>query len=331
MKSAGRFNLTAALAAAALADLVFHRLIDRLFLPQQPTGLSRVAADIGRFAFHLEGVLGLFLLIASLVLLLRRGDLFPRLTRFTVGGIGLFFACLAAVGIFFLPLPDRFLVHLKTSQAFLAGFIVMAVWRAPRQVRGNVGLSLFALPAILQALALFADRLSWARPFAAELARGGEICGLIAGALSPVLMVPDPATGRRGLAGVAVGIATLGLLLVALVFRFDLVQTLALYGFRLDLPPLATPGAVTFVALVIAAFVGLSMAVVWTLADPGARLVGYGLILVGPAGCQALTPGQVLAATCGLLAIATALAYPASPQPASSPPAPLLGAEAPGL
>ena len=67
----------------------------------------------------------------------------------------------------------------------------------------------------------------------------------MAAALAPLLLGPEPAAGRRGLVGAAAGVLTLTVLLVALVARFDLVQALTLYGFRLDLPPLASPGAVT--------------------------------------------------------------------------------------
>ena len=62
---------------------------------------------------------------------------------------------------------------------------------------------------------------------------------------------------------------TLGVLLAGLLVRFDLVQMLALYGFRLDLPQLATPTAVFYVATVIASFVGLSISIVWNLSDGG--------------------------------------------------------------
>jgi hypothetical protein len=183
---------------------------------------------------------------------------------------------------------------------------------------------------VLQAFALFTDRLGWAAPLPAEIARASDICALLGGALSPLLLAPEPTpSGRRGLLGALVAVVTLGTLLLALVTQFDLVQTLALYGFRLDLPPLATPGAVTYVALVLAAFVGMAMTVVWTLADRNSRTVGYGLVLLFAAGYQALAPNQVLFALCGLLSLAGSVAGAAHAQPRSS--ASLLGAEAAGL
>jgi hypothetical protein len=314
MPLGGPFNLTAALAVVAAADLVLHRLIERLFLPQQPTGLARVAGEAGRFAFHLGGVLGVVLVVVTLFTGIRRGDMFPRSMRFAVASIGLFFVVVSSMAVLAVPLPERFMIHLiKTSHAFLGWFIILAVWRAPGSARAKAGVTLFALPAILHAIALFCESVGWWRPFPSELARAAEICALAAAALSPLLLSPEPTSRRRGLAGVAVGVATLAAMLAALLLRFDLVQTLALWGFRLDLPQLATPGAVTYVAMVIASFVGLSISIVWNLADRGAgRLVGYGLILLGAAGYQTLAPNQVLFATCGLLALAAGTLRPAA-------------------
>jgi len=123
-----------------------------------------------------------------------------------------------------------------------------------------------------------------------------------------------------------VGMLTLGGLLAALVTRFDLVQMLALYGFRLDLPQLATPGAITYVAMVIASFVGLAISIAWSLLEGGSsRLIGYGLILLVSAGYQTVAPNQLLFATCGLLALA------AGSLQTSRETAPAMGAAAAGL
>jgi hypothetical protein len=330
MITARRLNLTAALSVVALADLVLHRLLERLFLSQHPTGLARVAAETGRFAFHLGGVLGLALVTATLFDSLRRTDLFPRSMRFAVASIGLFFVVTSAMAVLTLEITERymaFMIHLiKTSHAFLALFIVMALWRTPGLLRAKAGVTLFALPSVLHAVALFCDRVGWGRLFPSQLARTAEFCALAAGILSPLLLSPESPSGRRGLVGAIAGALTLGGLLAALMTRFDLVQMLALYGFRLDLPQLATPGAIAYVATVIASFVGLVISIAWNLADGGsARLVGYGLVLMVCAGYQTVAPNQLLFATCGLLAMAIATAHP------SRETAPLLGAAAAGL
>ena len=315
MTTARRFNLTAALAVVAVGDLVLHRLIERLFLPQQPTGLARLAGEAGRFAFHLGSVLGLALVALTLYGSLRRGDIFPRSMRFAVSVIGLFFVVSAGTAVLALQVIERYtaMVHLiKTSHAFLALFIVMATWRSYGPMRAKVGVTLFALPAMLHALALFCNAMSWFHLFPTQLARTAEICALAAGALSPLLLAPDPISGKRGLIGAAAGVLTLGVLLAGLLIRFDLVQMLALYGFRLDLPQLATPTAVCYVAMVIASFVGLSISIVWNLTDGGgSRLVGYGLVLLGAAGYLTVAPNQILFATCGLLALAAGTIRPA--------------------
>jgi hypothetical protein len=254
-------------------------------------------------------------LVAALAGAFRRGEIFPRAMRLAVGGIALFFVALAAVGIFWLPLPPRFVVHLKTSQAFLAWFIAVALWRGPGPVRAKAGVTLFALPAILHAFAVFAEQAGRSASLPSELARASAICALVAGALSPYLLAPEPATPGRRAVGVAVGVVSLAGLLAALLGQFDLVQTVALFGFRLDLPPLASGGAIAYVGLAMAAFVGLAMALCWTLIEPGGpRLVGYGLALVSAAGYQTLSPNQVLFATCGLLAMAAGVSRFATPE-----------------
>jgi hypothetical protein len=330
MTTARRLNLTAALSLVALADLVLHRLIERLFLSQHPTGLARALAETGRFAFHLGGVLGLVLVAATLFGSLRREDLFPRSMRFAVGSIGLFFLVTSGMAVLALEITERymaFMIHLiKTSHAFLALFIVMAMWRMPGSVRAKAGVTLFAVPSMLHAVALFCDRVGWGRLFPSELARTAEICALAAGALSPLLLSSEPASGKRGLLGAAAGVVTLGGLLAALMTRFDLMQMLALYGFRLDLPQLATPGAITYVAMVLASFVGLVISIVWSLAEPGgSRLIGYGLILLTAAGYQTVAPNQLLFATCGLLALAAGTLHPVEET------ATVMGAAAAGL
>src|SRR5436190_24270843 len=88
-------NLTAALAAFAILELLLNRLANRLFLPQSTIsgsgpgsrGAHLVAAS-GPLLFHLTGVLALVVLMAALVGLLRRGELLPKGMRFSVIVIG---------------------------------------------------------------------------------------------------------------------------------------------------------------------------------------------------------------------------------------------------
>jgi hypothetical protein len=239
-----------------------------------------------------------------------RADLFPRTMRFAAGTIAMFFAAIGALGVFSVAMPDRMLVHLKTTHAFLCWFIMLGMWRSPGPVRGKVGVTLFGVPTVLHALALFSERAGWGGAFPGELARAGEIGALFAAALSPYLLAPDMgpagAPPRLRALGVTVGVLALVGIMATLAMRFDLVQTLALYGFRLDLPPLTSAGSLTYVGLVIAAIVGVCMALVWTIGAGGpSRLVGYGLVLVAASGVQPVAPSLVMFATCGLMAMAS--------------------------
>jgi len=139
MTTARRLNLTAALCVVALCDLVLHRLIERLFLSQHPTGLARVLAEAGRFAFHLGGVLGLALVMATLFASLRRTDLFPRSMRFAVASIGLFFVVTAGMAVLALDRPDLWPGRNRTHDlwhVFVLGgsachFVLMLCFVAP--------------------------------------------------------------------------------------------------------------------------------------------------------------------------------------------------------
>lgn len=317
-------NLTAALALAGFADLVLHRLAVRLFVPQQPTANAvwRAVAEGGLFAFHLAGVLGLVVAAASLYRAIRSGVLFPRSMRITVSTISLFFLVLAAGGVLLLPLPDRFVVHLKTAHAFLAWFILLALWRTGATPGAKLCVTLFCVPAILHAAALFMERMGASRPLSAELARVSELMALAAAALSPWLLAPRPPGAARRALGVGAGLFAGALVTLLAAVQFDLLQALALYGLRLDLPSLSTTGGWAALPLFVLGTAGLVTAAIWTLPDAGGtRLIGYGLLLVAAAGHQVLTPTHVLLATSGLVALAlgaTNVGPAVEPQPASA-------------
>src|SRR5579863_9777838 len=96
-------NLTASLVAFAFLELLLNRLANRLFLPQAivmgergGSPLTRALTASGPLLYHLTGVLGLFVLLAALVGLIARGELFPRPMRISVSVVGLSFWLLAA-------------------------------------------------------------------------------------------------------------------------------------------------------------------------------------------------------------------------------------------
>jgi hypothetical protein len=89
---------------------------------------------------------------------------------------------------------------------------------------------------------------------------------------------------------------------LALVWRFDVVQASALYGLRLELPPL---GSVAGVAHVLA-FFGWTFATIELLSDRGGmRLIGYGLVLLALGGYEQASPVELCLSVLGIVAVAT--------------------------
>jgi hypothetical protein len=83
--------------------------------------------------------------------------------------------------------------------------------------------------------------------------------------------------------------------------RFDLMQASALYGLRLELPPLASAEGVAHVL----AFFGWMFATIELIADKGGmRLVGYGLVLLALGGYEQASPVELCLSVLGLVAIA---------------------------
>jgi hypothetical protein len=299
-------NLTLLLVVVAFFELLLNRLANRLFLPQSTPGdvgaRALLLADSGALLFHLTGVLGLLVLFAALVGLLRRRELFPRGMRFTVGIIGLVFWMLGACAVFFGQIPARFHLHLGLSFAFLSGLIVVAALAAPTQRRVKLGVTLFALPTVLHIAAVVSERTGWltAPGGALLLSRAGELVLLAAALAAPVLLPPRPARERpwrRPL--VAAGTLT-GALLVGWLSRHDLLQATLLYGLRVELPHVDSALGVAY----LLAFTCWVYATVQLLVDKGGmRLSGYGLLLLALGGYQASSPLELSLALLGLLAL----------------------------
>ena len=69
--------------------------------------------------------------------------------RFLVSVLALFCIALLTLCVSRFVVSGRLFVQLKTSHAFLSWLIALAVWRAPIIFRARVGVTLFALPAVL--------------------------------------------------------------------------------------------------------------------------------------------------------------------------------------
>jgi hypothetical protein len=305
-----RLNLTALLALTALLDLLVRRLAERLFLPTawhtRPAGAA--LHGVALFSGQLLALLGLVVFAVAAAGIVRRQELFPRGMRL----YGLLFAVLfggLALATIALPrVPERILLHLKTTQAFLLWILAFASSRGPAPWRAKLGATLFAFPGILHAVASFAAHVGWSRPELgpADLARAGEFCAFAAAAAAPRLMMP-PRGGAR-LVAAAVGVFAATLALAALVVRFDVVQTLALYGLRLELPAPGGAAARAYLALFVLAVGGAAAFVAGGLARSGPpRLAAWGVLIMACVGYQVAGPGEIVASTVGLLAICVAV------------------------
>jgi len=301
-------NLTASLVVFAFLELVLNRLANRLFLPQSTLSeaggsvAARALAASGPLLFHFTCVLGLVVLLAALVGLLRRGELFPRAMRVSVGVIALVFWLLAARAVVEGTLPARLYLHLETSFGFLALLVAIAIVGAPLRGRIKVGLLLFVLPGVLHVVALVGGRMGWlaGEMTPALVARAGELTLLAACLAAPALLPPRPARERPWRRPLAVAVVLTAALVVAIAIRYDLLQATLLYGLRIELPRLGSPLGVAYMA----AFFGWSYVTVQLLVDKGGmRLAAYGLLLLALAGHEASSPIELELAVLGLLAL----------------------------
>jgi hypothetical protein len=302
-------NLTAALVAVALLELIVNRLFGRLFsqaaaFGSAPAGFrpASVLGASGPFLFQLTAVLALGVLVAAFSGLVRRGELYhPRTIRFSVVVIALFFIGFATSAVIRGQMPARHFVFLEIGFAFLALLTLLAVTGARVPARARAGIALFAAPGVLRAFAVFMSGRGPGAAEAAALAGAGEIALLVAGVLAPLTLVTRPWKDRRWLLPLVSAVLLTTALLVALSVRFDLVQASVLYGLRIDLPRLGSPAGIAHVA----AFFGWSFTTVELIAAGGGlRLAGYGLLLLALGGYETGSPVELTLSLLGLIALA---------------------------
>lgn len=312
-------NLTAVLVVAAVADLALYRVASAIFLPtQNGSTAERWMSGVALYASNLVGVLALILAVVALVTALGSDQVFPRSMRITVSTIGLFFCALACIGVLW-GLAPQYQVHLRISHGFLAFFLAFGVWHGDRPRRAKLGVTLFALPVVIQALALFAARMGWSYPAPPTLVRVAHGLGLTALIAAPLLIAPWPwrplQAGLTLTAGLV--LATVGTAVTVL--RFDLVQAVLFYGLRIDLAGLASrPERLYSGALVAAlACLGATMTACF-FGGARSRLAGFGAVLVAVAGADVGSPKLALLTLCGLLALAVASVTDRSPSASHS-------------
>jgi hypothetical protein len=301
-------NLTALLALAALADLVFYRIINGVFLPSRHgTAAERLLSDFGLFVSNLAGILALLLSVAGLLRALRSDDVFPRSMRITVSTVGLFFLALSGLGVLWILGTPRYHVHLRISHGFLVFFLALGMWHGTRSWRSRLGVTLFAIPVVIQAVALFCDRMSWSRLDPSQMVRVAHAVALAAMTATPVLLTPRPWRASRAAITIGSGILLAVALSAAAMLRLDLVQAVAFYGLHIDLTGLPSSTERLYIGALIVAFACLGASTVSCLAVRGqSRLVGWGLLLLAVAGLEINSPKSALFTLCGLLALAIA-------------------------
>ena len=320
MRRARSGNLTALLVVVSVLEFVVNRLAGRLFFPR-PAMMSggygsqttHAVSVAGPFLFQLTAFLALAVLVAAFTGLFLRGELYPRAIKFSTMVIALIFSILCAMAVFTGRIEPQPFAFTQTCYSFLALLTAVAFALGKAQRRLKIGVALFALPGALHAFGYVASRLSTeGRDVLAPLRRvlaqggpalidGGEIALLLAGILAPVLLPPRPWRERRWRVPLAIAAALTAGFVWALFWRFDLIQASALYGLRLELPPLASVAGVAHVL----AFFGWMFATIELVSDRGGmRLCGYGLVLLALGGYDQASPVELCLSVLGLLAVA---------------------------
>jgi len=313
-------NLTALLVVVAVLEFVVNRLAGRLFFPR-PAVLSGSSGShatyalswVGPWLFQVTALLALAVMVAAFAGLFIRGELYPRAIKFSTVVIALFFSLLCGWAVFTGRIEPRPFAFTQTGYAFLALLtaVAFALGRAPPRLK--IGVALFALPGTLHAFGYVASRLSTeGRDFLAPVRRvlaqggpaltdGGAVALLLAGLLAPLLLPARPWRERRWRLPLGIATVLTAAFLFALFWRFDLIQASALYGLRLELPPLASVAGVAHVL----AFFGWVFTTVELIADRGGmRLAGYGLVLLALGGYDQASPVELCLSVLGLLALA---------------------------
>lgn len=305
MRKLPPLNLTALLALAALTELLLFRVASSVFLPSNEMTLAeRWLVAAGLFAANFSSILALILTVVGLVSAMGGGGVFPRSMRITVSTIGLFFCVLAGMGIVW-DLVPQLKVHLRISHAFLTFFLALGIWLGSSQRRFKVGITLFALPFVVQAFVIFSKRMAWTHAAATELAWLAHATSLAAMVAAPFLLRPERWSRLRVLGAMAAGVLLAAGFAAALIRRFDLVQATLAYGLHIEIYGLDSTAERIYSGALVAAYACLDAGVVGSLAGSGrSRLVGWGLLLMGVAGAEISSAKAALFTLCGLLSLA---------------------------
>jgi hypothetical protein len=304
-------NLTALLAITALGELIFYRVLNAAFLPAQPSTFGqRWLVGFGSFVSNLAGILALLLAVMGLIRALASDGIFPRSMRITISTIGLFFSLLAAMGVLWLLVTPRYHIHLRISHGFLVFFLMLGIWHGSHSLRSKLAITLFSLPMVLEAVAIFCHRMAWTRIEPGLIVRLAHAITWAAMCAAPVLLAPRIRKSIH-LAIPLVSAVVLGAGLGAVTaLRFDLVQAVAFYGLRVDLTGLGSSAEQLYTGALVVAFASLGAATINCLVVRGPyRLVGWGLLLLAVSGQDLSSAKVALFTLCALLAVAMGTAH----------------------
>jgi hypothetical protein len=256
---------------------------------------------LGPFLFQLTAILAVTVLAAAFAGLFRRGELYPRAVRLSTIVIALIFCGLCAWAVFSGAIHAHLFAITQICFAFLALLTAVAFALAQAPVRIKLGVAAFALPGTLHSFGAFAASRPNVSQAAPALVVAGEIALVAAGILAPLLLPPRPFRERRWRIPFLVAALLTAGFVFALVWRFDLIQASALYGLRLELPPIASAAGVAL----LLAFFGWTFATVELVSDKGGmRLAGYGLVLIALGGYDQASPVELSLSVLGLVALA---------------------------
>ena len=317
MRRARSGNLTALLVVVSVLEFIVNRLAGRLFFPRPAltsgASGSHALSVAGPFLFQLTAFLALAVMVAAFAGLFRRGELYPRAIRFSTVFIAVGFSVLVGIAVLTGGIQARWFAYAQICFAFLMQLTAVAFLTTNAPLRLKVGVALLALPGTLHALGYVASRLATeghdafagVRRAASQggppLLEAGAIAVLLAGLLAPVLLPARPYRERRWHLPLAIAAALTALFVLVLIWRFDLIQASALYGLRLELPPLASVAGVAHVL----AFFGWTFATIEMIADKGGiRLAGYGMVLLALGGYEQASPVELSLSVLGLVAVA---------------------------
>jgi hypothetical protein len=129
------------------------------------------------------------------------------------------------------------------------------------------------------------------------MAQASVFFGLL---LAPVLVPSRPLRALQVVSMLGAGLIALCLLSLAMVRYLALAQVVALYGLRFDLPGAAGVVGTAYLAMVVAAYTGVTVAAAACLSGE----LGYGLLLLATTGHQIVATNQTLFSLCGLCALA---------------------------